>query len=69
MNNTDKILSDLEELKRNSHPPIEFNNKLSELHAKIDLLIDLLTDLSSKLSKEPTAPNPYGDDDYATPSK
>ena len=68
MKDTDKILSELEELKRNSHPPIEFNDKLSKLHAKIDLLIDLLTDLSSKLSKEPTAPNPYGDDDFATPT-
>ena len=68
MNNTDKILSELEELKRNSHPPIEFNDKLTKLHAKIDLLIDLLTDLSSKLYNEPTVPNPYGDDDYATPT-
>ena len=68
MNNTDKILSDIKELKRNSHPPIEFNDKLTKLHAKIDLLIDLLTDLSSKLSNEPTAPNPYGDDDFATPT-
>ena len=68
MNNTDKILSELEELKRNSHPTVELDNKLSELYAKIDLLIDLLTDLSSKLSNEPTAPNPYGDDDFATPT-
>ena len=68
MKDTDRILSELEELKRNSHPPIEFNDKLTKLHAKIDLLIDLLTDLSSKLSKEPTAPNPYGDDDFATPT-
>ena len=68
MNNTDKILSDLKELKRNSHPPIEFNDKLTKLHAKIDLHIDLLTDLSSKLSNEPTATNPYGDDDFATPT-
>ena len=68
MNNTDKILSDLEELKRNSHPPIEFNDKLTKLHAKKDLLIDLLTDLSTKLSNEPTSPNPYGDDDFATPT-
>ena len=68
MNNTDKILSDLEELKRNSHPPIEFNDKLTKLHAKIDLLIDLLTDLSTKLTNEPTSPNPYGDDDFATPT-
>ena len=67
MNNTDKILSELEELKRNSHPPIEFSDKLTKLHAKIDLLINLLTDLSTKLSNDPTAPNPYGDDDYATP--
>ena len=64
MKDTDRILSELEKLKRNSHPTVEFDNKLSELYAKIDLLIDLLTDLSSKLS---TAPNPYGDDDYATP--
>ena len=68
MNNTDKILSELEELKRNSHPPIEFDDKLSKLHDKIDLLINLLTNLSTKLSNEPTAPNPYGDDDYATPT-
>ena len=68
MNNTDKILSELEELKRNSHPPIEFDDKLSKMHDKIDLLINLLTDLSTKLSNEPTAPNPYGDDDYATPT-
>ena len=68
MKDTDKILSELEELKRNSHPPIEFSDKLSKLHDKIDLLIDLLTDLSSKLSNEPTAPNPYGDDDFATPT-
>ena len=68
MKDTDKILSELEELKRNSHPPIEFNDKLTKLHAKIDLLIDLLTDLSSKLYNEPTVPNPYGDDDYATPT-
>ena len=68
MNDTDKILSELDELKRNSHPPIEFDDKLSKLHDKIDLLINLLTDLSSKLSNEPTAPNPYGDDDYATPT-
>ena len=61
MNNTDKILSELEELKRNSHPPIEFSDKLTKLHAKIDLLIKLS-------SNEPTAPNPYGDDDYATPT-
>ena len=62
MNDTDKILSELKELST------EFNSKLSKLHAKIDLLINLLTDLSSKLSNEPTAPNPYGDDDYATPT-
>ena len=68
MKDTDKILSELEELKRNSHPPIEFSDKLSKLHDKIDLLIDLLTDLSSKLSNEPTSPNPYGDDDFATPT-
>ena len=68
MKDTDKILSELEELKRNSHPPIEFDDKLSKLHDKIDLLINLLTDLSTKLSNEPTAPNPYGDDDYATPT-
>ena len=68
MKDTDRILSELEELKRNSHPPIEFSDKLTKLHAKIDLLIDLLTDLSSKLSNEPNSPNPYGDDDYATPS-
>ena len=67
MNDTDKILSELEELKRNSHPPIEFNDKLSKLHDKIDLLINLLTNLSTKLYNEHTAPNPYGDDDYATP--
>ena len=46
MKDTDKILSELEELKRNSHPPIEFDDKLSKLHDKIDLLINLLTDLS-----------------------
>ena len=68
MKDTDRILSELEELKRNSHPPIEFSDKLTKLHAKIDLLIDLLTDLSTKLSNEPNSPNPYGDDDYATPS-
>ena len=68
MNNTDKILSELEELKRNSHPPIEFDDKLSKLHDKIDLLINLLTELSSKLYNERTTPNPYGDDDYATPT-
>ena len=63
MNDTDKILSELKELST------EFNSKLSKLHDKIDLLINLLTDLSTKLSNEPTAPNPYGDDDYATPSR
>ncbi len=67
MKDTDRILSELEELKRNSHPPIEFSDKLSKLHAKIDLLINLLTELSSKLYNERTTPNPYGDDDYATP--
>ena len=67
MKDTDKILSELEELKRNSHPPIEFSDKLSKLHDKIDLLINLLTDLSTKFYNEPTSPNPYGDDDYATP--
>ena len=62
MKDTDKILSELKELST------EFNDKLTKLHVKIDLLINLLTDLSSKLSNEPTAPNPYGDDDYATPT-
>ena len=55
MNDTDKILSELKELST------EFNSKLTKLHAKIDLLIKLS-------SNEPTAPNPYGDDDYATPT-
>ena len=58
MNDTDKILTELKELS------IEFNSKLSKLHAKIDLLIKLL----SESSNEPTSPNPYGDDDYATPT-
>ena len=55
MNNTDKILTELKELS------IELNSKLSKLHDKIDLLIKLS-------SNEPTSPNPYGDDDYATPT-
>ena len=55
MNDTDKILTELKELS------IELSDKLSKLHAKIDLLIKLS-------SNEPTAPNPYGDDDYATPT-
>ena len=58
MNNTDKILTELKELS------IELNSKLSKLHAKIDLLIKLL----SESSNEPSSPNPYGDDDYATPT-
>ena len=56
MKDTDKILSELERLST------EFNSKLSKLHDKIDLLIKLS-------SNEPTAPNPYGEDDYATPSR
>ena len=56
MNDTDKILSELEKIST------EFNSKLSKLYAKIDLLIKLS-------SNEPTAPNPYGEDDYATPSR
>jgi len=58
MNDTDKILTELKELST------EFSDKLTKLHAKIDLLIKLL----SESSNEPTSPNPYGDDDYATPT-
>jgi len=68
-NRVEALEQAIENLSINSHEPIEFIKKLQELHDKIDSIYSLLEILSDRLNRLKCfeSPNPYGEDDYATP--